>query len=147
MKPFYLLTVISTLLLTISAYAQQPEVFQKKGYAIDGYDVVSYFTENKPVKGDSSLVIEWKNAKWLFSSSNNLELFKKDPEKYAPQYGGYCAYGCSRGYKAPTMFDAYSIVNGKLYFNYNTDVRVIWNKDQENFIKKADVNWATINKK
>lgn len=147
MKPSYLLTVITTLLLTLSAYTQQPEVFQKKGYAIDGYDVVSYFIENKPVKGDSSIVMEWKNAKWLFSTSKNMELFKKDPEKYAPQYGGYCAYGCSRGYKAPTTFDAYSIVNGKLYFNYNIDVRVIWNKDQENFIKKADLNWVTINKK
>ena len=78
MKLSSLLTIISTLLLSISAYAQQPEVFQKKGYAIEGYDVISYFTENKPVKGDSTLVVEWKNAKWLFSTPKNLELFKKN---------------------------------------------------------------------
>lgn len=147
MKPLYFLTVVFSLLFSLTGFAQQPEVFQTKGYAINGYDVVSYFTETKPAKGDSSYAIEWNNAKWLFATSKNMELFKKDPEKYAPQYGGYCAYGCSRGYKAPTTYDAYSIVNGKLYFNYNTDVRVIWNKYQENFIKKADVNWIQIVKK
>jgi hypothetical protein len=73
-----------------------------------------------------------------------LEAFKANPEKYAPQYGGFCAYGTSEGHKAPTQPDAWTIVNDKLYFNYNKDVKVLWNKNQSERIKKADENWIEI---
>jgi hypothetical protein len=87
------------------------------------------------------------NADWYFSSRQNLDLFKASPDKYAPQYGGYCAYGCSRGYKASTEPDAWTIINNKLYLNYNTDVKETWLKDKANLIQKADKNWPSVKAK
>jgi YHS domain-containing protein len=126
---------------------QQDEIFVKDNAAINGYDAVAYFTERKPVKGSSDFSVQYKGATWLFANKLNAGLFKADPEKYEPQYGGYCAFGCSRGYKAKTSPDAWTIVNGKLYLNYNMDVRETWNKDQQGYIKKADVNWAEVKNK
>jgi hypothetical protein len=76
-----------------------------------------------------------------------LNLFKTSPEKYMPQFGGYCAFGMSRGYKAETQPNAWTIVEGKLYLNYNTDVRQKWNEDQAGFIQKANENWAKVKQK
>lgn len=80
---------------------------------------------------------------WYFASADHLLKFKADPEKYAPQFGGYCAYGMSRGYKAKTDPEAWTIVDGKLYLNYNLDVRKLWNEKQAEFIEKANTNWPT----
>lgn len=135
------------LLLGVNAVAQKSETFVQSGKAIRGYDPVAYFTESKPVKGNEKLVYSWNNANWYFSSQENMDLFKASPEKYAPQYGGYCAYGLSNGYKAPTDADAWTIENGKLYLNYNTEVRGMWNKDRKERIEKADKNWPTIKNK
>lgn len=143
MKILFSLSVL-TILIGFQGVAQQPEIFSKNSLAINGYDPVAYFTEGKPVKGNDSLKIEWNHAKWIFSSKANLDSFKVSPEKYVPQFGGYCAYGMSRGYKAPTDGEAWSIVDGKLYLNYNLEVRQIWNKDQEQAITKAHANWKEI---
>jgi YHS domain-containing protein len=132
------------MMLFVLSQAQQSEIFANKGTAVNGYDVVAYFTESKPVKGSEAFFVNWKNVKWLFASTENAALFQANPEKYAPQYGGYCAYGCSRGYKAKTSSNAWTIVNGKLYLNYDTGVRNIWDKDRQNFINKADSNWHVI---
>lgn len=126
------------------AHAQPAEIYSSDGIAINGYDAVAYFTESKPVRGNKTFVVDWKNVKWLFTSKENADLFKAAPEKYAPQYGGYCAFGCSRGYKAKTSPDAWTIDNGKLYLNYDTAVREHWSKDKQNLILKADVNWLKI---
>lgn len=133
-----------TLFISASLFAQQDEIFGKENAAINGYDVVAYFKEEKPVKGKTEFTVMYKGVNWLFSTKTNAELFKATPGKYEPQYGGYCAFGCSRGYKAKTDPDAWTIVDGKLYLNYNTDVRDTWNKDQQGYIKKADANWITI---
>jgi YHS domain-containing protein len=138
MKRILLLLMMSW---TVSAIAQKSEVFIKNGAAIRGYDPVAYFTAGKPVKGEEKFSYSWKGGTWQFASSKNLELFKSNPEKYAPQYGGYCAYGMARGYKATTEPDAWSIVGGKLYLNYDLDVQRTWNKDQQGYIKKANANW------
>src|SRR5687767_13722343 len=122
----------------------QHEVFMKSGEAIHGYDPVAYFKENKPVKGNDQFTYTWKGAKWKFSSAQNLKDFKADPEKYAPQFGGYCAYGVSDDHKASTSPDAWTIVNGKLYLNYDTDVRKLWNEDQQGHIEKANRNWPKV---
>jgi len=127
-----------------TATAQKSEIFIKDGYAIRGYDVVAYFSENKSVKGSEQFSFSWNGATWLFSTNKNKESFQSNPEKYAPQYGGYCAYGLSRGYKAPTQADAFTIVEGKLYLNYNLDIRSEWNKDQKGYIEKADKNWPEV---
>lgn len=129
------------MLVGVVSYAQNSEIFNNKKGAINGYDAVAYFKESKPIKGDSQFNYQWKDANWYFSSKENLETFKENPEKYVPQYGGYCAYGTSEGHKAPTQPDAWTIVDGKLYLNYNKAVEVLWNKNQSELIKKADTNW------
>ena len=132
---------------SLSLFSQKSETFVQSGKAIRGYDPVAYFSEGKPVKGDEKLVYNWNNANWYFSSQQNLDLFKANPEKYAPQYGGYCAYGLSEGHKAPTDADAWTIEDGKLYLNYNTDVRKMWSKEKKERIEKADKNWPTVKDK
>ncbi len=136
-----------TILLTavsLAGMAQKPEVFSTKDGAIRGYDPVSYFTDSVPTKGKAEFVADYKGAKWYFASSKNLALFNSNPEKYIPQFGGYCAFGMSRGYKADTQPDAWTIVDDKLYLNYNVKVREEWNKKQAELISKAAANWVTV---
>jgi hypothetical protein len=89
----------------------------------------------------------YKDAKWLFATQADLDAFKGSPERYAPQYGGYCAYGTSQGHKAPTKPETWTIVNDKLYFNYNPKVKEMWLKDQQALIEKADKNWVELKDK
>ncbi len=138
------LSVGVILLVCLGAAAQQNEIYVKDNAAINGYDAVAYFNVGKPVKGSAEFSVAYKGATWLFATKVNADLFKASPEKFEPRYGGYCAFGCSRGYKAKTNPDAWTIVDGKLYLNYNTDVRDTWNKDQQGYIKKADSNWPKI---
>jgi len=128
----------------VHAFAQQSEIFVSGGKAIKGYDPVAFFTQSKAVKGADSLSYSWKNATWLFASKEDLDAFKANPEKYAPQYGGYCAYGTAQGHKAPTQTDTWTVANDKLYFNYNAKVKELWTKDQADFIKTADQKWPEI---
>ena len=140
------LTVLVLFSMT-TAFAQQSPVFAPAGKAIRGYDPVAYFTDSKPVLGDSTLSYTYQGANWYFANATNRDTFKADPDKYAPQYGGYCAYGTSQGHKAPTEADAWTINDGKLYFNYNKKVQTLWNKDRTGNISKADTNWPTIKDK
>lgn len=112
--------------------------------AIKGYDPVAYFTENRPVKGSDKLSYSWNGADWHFSSEDNLEKFKSDPEKYAPQYGGYCAYAVSQGETAPIEPDQFTLVNGKLYLNYNKSINEKWLKDKGSYIEQADKEWPKL---
>ena len=127
-----------------SLFAQKAEVFNPSEKAIRGYDPVAYFTEGKSVKGNDNLTFHWKDANWYFSSTENLNSFTKNPDKYAPQYGGYCAYGMSEGHKAPTDPDAWTIVDGKLYLNYSKDIRTKWREGEKERIDKADKNWPRL---
>lgn len=146
MRHFACLTFL-LLVVTFSSKAQKSEIFAPSGKAIKGYDVVAFFKASKPVKGSDSLAFKWKDATWLFSSSENLEAFKQDPEKYAPQYGGYCAFGTASGHKAPTQAETWTITDNKLYFNYNNKVKESWVKDQQKLIKVADEKWPAIKDK
>jgi YHS domain-containing protein len=140
-----MLSLVAMLLFTCSAAkAQKPEIFAPGGKAIRGYDAVAFFTEGKPVMGADSLSYIWKEATWLFSSRENLERFKALPEKYAPQYGGYCAYGVAGNHKSPTKVETSTILDDKLYFNYNTKVKELWSKDQPGYIQKANENWPEL---
>ena len=130
-----------------STCAQKTEVFAPDGKAIKGYDPVAFFKESKPVMGKDGLSYQWKGVTWLFSTPENLKSFKANPEKCAPQYGGYCAYGAAQGKKAPTETGTWTILNGKLYFNYNEKVQELWMKDQNVFIEKADQKWNEIKDK
>ncbi len=139
--------VTGLLLNFISIHAQKSPVFIVDGKAIRGYDPVAYFTEGKPVKGNEKLALTWNNAAWNFSSQKNLDLFKANPEKYAPQYGGYCAYGLSKGYKAKTVPEAWTIDKGRLYLNYSLSVRDDWDKNRKERIEKGNNYWPKIKDK
>jgi len=112
--------------------------------AIKGYDPVAYFKAGKPVKGLDSFTTQWKGAKWKFSSKENLDLFVASPLKYAPQYGGYCAYGVARGYAVKTEPDQWAIVDDKLYLNYDEGVSKKWKKERAKFIQEADKKFPEV---
>jgi YHS domain-containing protein len=112
--------------------------------AINGYDTVAYFTVGKPVKGLDSLVHEWNGAKWKFSTPAHLDLFKSSPEKYAPQYGGYCAYGVAKGNLVKVEPDQFTVRDGKLYLNYDADVQSKWLKDIPGYNKAADAQFTSL---
>lgn len=115
------------------------------GVAIKGYDPVAYHAEGKPVKGSKGYELQWKDAKWRFASAENKLLFEADPDKYAPQYGGYCAWAVSRGYTAGVdPKDAWRIVDDKLYLNYSPKVKKQWEEDIPGNIKKGDANWPDV---
>jgi hypothetical protein len=121
--------------------AQKSLVFSTKDGAIKGYDPVAYFTDGKPVKGLANIAYTWHDAVWHFASTRHRDLFAATPEKYAPQYGGWCAYGWSQGYPAKIDPDAWSIIDGKLYLNYSLGVRDDWDKRRAEYIQKADTNY------
>ncbi len=143
-------SAVSLLVLLITVFSavaqQQPEVYSTEAGAIQGYDPVAFFKESKPVMGKKEFSWSWNNADWHFSSQENLNLFKADPTAYAPQYGGYCAYGTASGHKSPTQPETWTVVNNKLYFNYNADVQKLWNKNQKGLIEQADKKWPTVKK-
>lgn len=128
------------------ASAKSPSVFTGivKGVAVGGYDPVAYFSEGKPVPGLASIALEHEGATWRFANEANREAFKADPAKYAPQYGGYCAWAVSQGYTAKGDPEAWSIVGGKLYLNYDKRVRAGWEKDAAGNIRKGDANWPKV---
>lgn len=117
------------------------------GTALKGYDAVAYFTEGKPVKGKDEFRHDWMGAKWYFASAANRDAFAQSPEKYAPQFGGYCAWAVSQSYTAPIDPTAWKIVEGKLYLNYNKEVQQKWEADQANLIKKGQENWPRLSKR
>lgn len=146
---FLLLSIISLAALFSSALAGSKSAVYKNasGIALDGYDAVSYFADGEPVKGEGKFSSEWMGATWYFASEENLELFKKEPEKYAPKYGGYCAYavGNNYTYRGDPLY--WTIVAGRLYLNANAEAQQLWSKDIPAYIKKGDKNWpAVLNK-
>ena len=109
--------------------------------AIDGYDPVAYFTDSKPVEGQKEFSSDWKGATWRFASAAHRDLFAKAPEKYAPQYGGYCAYAVAKGTTADIDPAAWTVRGGRLFLNYDADIQQKWLQDPDGFIAKADANW------
>lgn len=112
--------------------------------AVDGHDPVAYFTESRPVKGEKKFSTDYNGAEWRFASAENLEAFKAAPEKYAPQYGGYCAWAVAQNYTARGNPANWKIVEGKLYLNYNDEIQQRWEGDIPGFIAAADRNWPEV---
>ncbi len=110
--------------------------------AIRGYDPVAYFTQNEAVRGSKKITYEYRDAKWRFASEENRELFKADPEKYIPQYGGYCAKAMSDDRFLKIDPKAWTIIDDKLYLNYSSRTRSTWRKDQSGLIAQADTFWS-----
>lgn len=126
------------------ALAGQPPTFANSDGAIRGYDPVAYFILGEPTEGKNKYSTKWQGAIYKFSSAENLSTFKSDPQRYAPQYGGYCAYAMSKGSIASTDPEAWSIVNGKLYLNFSPPIKKRWSKDIPGNIRAADRNWPGV---
>ncbi len=141
-KRIYLTLIFSIAFFAIMA--QKPEVFSTEAGAIQGYDPVAFFKESKPVLGLKEFSYSWNAATWYFSSKEDMDAFIADPVRYAPQFGGWCAYGTASGHKSPTQPETWTIVNDKLYFNYNPSVQKLWNKNQKGLIEQANKNWPAV---
>lgn len=129
----------------VAAVAKDPVYTGTFGnLAVSGFDPVAYFVEGKPVEGRADLEFEWNGATWRFASASNLDAFKANPEAYAPQYGGYCAWAVSQGYTASSDPQAWRVVDGKLYLNYSKSVQERWATDIPGNIAKADRNWPKV---
>jgi YHS domain-containing protein len=109
--------------------------------AIKGYDTVAYFKAGKALKGNESFAFPWHGMTWYFSTKENRDLFAASPEKYAPQYDGYCAWAMTESRKAITDPEVWKIVDGKLYLNCSKEAYEKWSRDIPGNIKKADTNW------
>ncbi len=118
--------------------------YEHNGIAIRGYDTVAYFTQGKPVEGRKQYSTEWSGATWNFANQEHLDLFIAEPEKYAPQYGGYCAYGVAMGSLVKIEPDQWTILDDKLYLNYNAKLNKAWKKDIPGYIKTADELFAKL---
>jgi YHS domain-containing protein len=140
-KPVLLYSILALLL------AGTGNVFSGEKLSVKGYDPVAYFSAGKPVQGLKDFEYQWMGTTFRFSNKENLELFKKAPEKYAPQYGGYCAYAVSQGYTAAVDPEAWEITNGKLYLNYSKSVQRKWKEKRDEYIASADKNWPAIKAK
>ena len=150
MKKLILSLVVATLALPL--FAQTPAKtllnLDQSGVAIQGYDPVAFFTDHKPVKGDAKFLVKHDGAVYFFASKEHKDLFKADPAKYTPEFGGYCAYGVSRNKLVEIDVDAFQIVDGKLLLQYSKGVRDDFNKDTSGNLAKADANWVgLVNKK
>jgi YHS domain-containing protein len=131
-------TFISLLtgMITIASGATPEETV-----AIKGYDTVAYFTEGKALKGTEDFTFSWHGMRWFFLSRENRDLFAAGPEKYAPQYDGWCAWAMTEARKSVTDPEVWKIVDGKLYLNCSRAAYEKWSRDIPGHIKKADENW------
>lgn len=147
MKRYLILSAVPLcyiMLWSVNIYAG--EFFERNNLAIDGYDPVAYFTEMKPVKGSPEFRSDYQGSTFSFISAAHRDAFAADPSKYAPQYGGYCAYGMAKGYKATIDPASFTVVRDKLYLNYSETVHVRWLSDIPGYIQKADANWPEVQK-
>ena len=131
--------------VAVPSFAKSPYVFSgDTQFAINGYDPVAYFTQSDAVLGNSEFQSKHEDAIFAFATAEHKALFDANPEKYAPQYGGYCAYAVSKGYTASTDPQAWSVHNDKLYLNFSKSVRALWAARREHHISSGDANWPTV---
>ena len=129
---------------TVSAREPVPALNTAGGTAVKGYDAVAYFTDHQPIKGSPQFSYKWQGAIWQFSSAEHRDAFMRDPNRYNPQYGGYCAYAVSQNNIVDIDPHQWQVVDGKLYLNANLLAQKLWERDPTGHIKKADANWPNI---
>lgn len=139
---------VLTALLSPLALAAKPEIYaHKRKGAIGGADVVAYYSlkaGDRAVMGNKNIPYQYKGATWYFSNEKNRDLFASDPEKYLPQYGGYCAYAVAQGTTKSVNPNYWHLIDGKLYLNYSFFVNRKWTKDKEAYIAQANTNWPAV---
>ena len=129
----------------IATAATKPSVNVSRGQlALRGHDAVAYRTEGRPVAGIAEFEHRWNGAVWRFATAANRDAFAKDPARYAPEFGGYCAYAVSRGYTADADPAAWRVVDGRLYLNYSKRVQAQWEQDIQGNIAKGRANWPAV---
>ncbi len=140
-------TIFSLFLLSLSFPLMAEDAIYTSAFnnrAISGYDAVSYFSVDGPVKGIKKFKTRYKDAEWRFVSQHNLDAFLAEPSRYAPAYGGYCAWAVSNGYTAKGDPLQWKIHEQKLYLNYNAEVKADWESDMLNHIESANKNWPSL---
>jgi YHS domain-containing protein len=130
--------------LVVATAAWAGPQYTESGYALSGYDPVAYFTEGEPVQGDPDIAYEYNDATWLFSSEAHRDLFAADPEAYAPQYDGHCAYGVAQGGKVPGNPQVWAIVDGELYLNVNDRVGEWFAESPQDYVSQAESQWPEL---
>ncbi len=147
----YAVKVMAIFAILFAGFANAADpVFSNKKGAIAGADPVAYFSllsGEQAILGSDDFTYEWNGATWKFSSAENRQKFIDSPEKYAPQYGGYCAYAVAHGSAAKISPNAWKVVDDKLYLNYNKSIAKKWVKNQDDFIQRADDAWPEVLKK
>jgi YHS domain-containing protein len=118
--------------------------FESNGVAINGTDPVVYFTMSKPVQGSADHAFNWNGVTWHFASGENQQIFERNPDKYAHQYGGHCAYAMSKEYIAPTVLQVWTIYEDRLYLNFSLRARELWLQDVPGNIALGDANWPKL---
>jgi YHS domain-containing protein len=136
-------TPVAISLFPTVALAREPNVFQNP-IAINGIDPVGYFNQAQPILGSKEHSLSWNGAAWHFANQDNADAFRENPEKFAPVFGGYCAFAASRGYLAPTIPEAWTIYEGKLYLNANLRAQELWRRDIPGNISAGLANWPGI---
>ncbi len=142
-----LLAILAILVMVGLAKAGEPPEHvnvDPDGFSVNRYDPVAYFTEGRPVRGNPEIYGEYQGVKYAFSSESNRQLFLDDPEKYVPQYGGYCAYGLAQGAKSDVDPEVWDIVDGKLYLMVSGGTQSVWQKRKKAYIELANKAWRSI---
>ena len=142
MKTFLVIAVLGAL----AALARANEVvnIDKNGLALQGYDPVGYFTDNKPVKGSPEFTAPYKGATYQFATAEHRDLFNKSPAKYEPQFGGFCGYAASINKLAVIMPEYFQVLHDRLILQHNDKAWKLWHQDVEGNLQKADKNWPTL---
>jgi YHS domain-containing protein len=129
---------------TVAAAGKNLVNIDKNGVGLQGYDPVAFFTDKKPIKGNPAIHHTYQGATYHFVSTDHRSLFSANPARFAPQFGGYCAYGVTKGTPAPIRVDAFQIVNDRLLLQYDSDIRDQFSKDPIGNLRKADENWPAL---
>jgi len=140
------IAALGLLLFTTTVHAVEDEIYTSffSGAGAGGYDVVAYFTDGKPAEGNDKFSMKYKDADWNFASEEHLAKFKENPDMYVPQYGGYCAWAVANGDIASGDPLQWTVLNDKLYLNYNADIQSKWTADRDNLIVLGDKNWPDV---
>jgi len=150
MRRTFLKTMIGAAVLAavqpVPAFAAKAPIYTGllSNAALEGHDSVAYFTEGRPVKGSGEHSLRWQGADWYFASAENLAAFQAEPERYAPRFGGYCAYGVAVNNAVRGDPELWTIHDGRLYVNINRQVQDIWAQDIPGYIARAEANWPNV---
>lgn len=143
MKKLLLATTALFVAVRIAAAGEALNV-DKNGLALQGYDPVGYFTDNKPIKGEAKYTVTYQGGTYHFASAAHQKTFEKNPAKYAPQFGGFCGYAASINKLAPIQVEYFQVLHGRLVMQHNEKAWKLWHQDVEGNLKKADANWPTL---